>query len=143
MTRMKDGVKTKRCGCIVFEHGPPIFCELHAARADKHAAKEKGREEKGLRKLVQEGAARLGHELTRFREYSSCDGKWTAYCLKCGAMCIVYDEIPVAGDQVAGKVLTEGCKRSELLAALHDIGENGAVKHHATEDDSNEDLHLL
>ena len=120
-------MKTKKCGCLVFEHGPPVLCDDHTAKADRHAAKEKVQEEKGLRKIVQENATQLGHALTRFREYTSRAGKWTAYCLRCGAMCIVYDTVPDVGDQVAGKVLTETCKKSELLAALqgtHD-GEEG------------------
>lgn len=104
MPRYKNGVKTYSCGCLYFEVGPPVLCAACAAR-------EQLKEEKGLRRAVREQAESLGHELTRFAEYESTPGKWTAFCTKCERLVIVYDEVPSRGDQVNGKrVLEERCR---------------------------------
>lgn len=103
MARTKDGLKVRKCGCIYYEHGPPLQCK-------KHEVKERVEEEKTLRKLVREQAAELDHDLTRFEEYESLPGKWTAYCVHCGLIVIVYDAPPPVGDQVGGWALQRRCK---------------------------------
>lgn len=132
-------IRTKKCGCIVFDVGDPVLCPKHAERATKRASREarlasreakrerkaKVAEEKGLRKLVTEKAAELGHDLKRFQEYGAAGqpGKWTSYCANCGDLVIVYDElkhVPADSDQVIGKVLTERCRRSAIIAALRE-----------------------
>lgn len=102
-------LKEKKCGCITFEHGPAIICPTHQA-------KEHAREASAVRSAARRTAFDLGHDLTDFREYGSCDGKWTAYCHTCGAFAIVYDRIPERGDQVCGRALTDGCGRSEAVS---------------------------
>lgn len=100
MGRFKDGIKTRKCGCLYFEYGPPVKC-------GKHATREQEIEEKGLRKLIRDTAATLGHELTRFQEYESHPGKWTAFCVKCERLVIVYDAPPERGDQINGRLIVE------------------------------------
>lgn len=107
MGRFRDGLKTRKCGCIVYEYGPPMPCPTHAAR-------DEVQEEETLRKLVREQAAGLGHDLTTFTEYGTTRGKWTAYCSNCGYIAIVYDDPPPVGDQVAGWCLTRTCQHSTL-----------------------------
>lgn len=104
MARFKDGMKVRKCGCVFFEYGPPVKC-------GKHAAREQEIEEKGLRKAVREQATDLGHDLTRFMEYESRPGKWTAHCNRCERIVIVYDDVPERGDQINGKlILEERCR---------------------------------
>ena len=114
---MKD-VKEKKCGCIYFEVGPPVLCGRHLQREIKKAEREKVREEKGLRKVVAETAFTNGHDLSKFKEYGSRPGKWTAHCHSCGSMVIVYDQPPERGDQVSGKALFEPCAKSSLVQVL-------------------------
>lgn len=103
MARFKNGIKERKCGCIYFEHGPPVICQ-------KHAARNQELEELGLRKAVRDTAETLGHSLTRFSEYESHPGKWTAYCQHCEHLVIVYDAVPTRGDQINGrKILEERC----------------------------------
>ena len=123
---MRD-VKEKKCGCIHFEVGPPVLCEKHQFKQDKKAKREarqvereQAREEKGLRRVVADSAAERGHDLSRFKEYPSVKGKWTAHCHNCGSIAIVYDKIPEFGDQVNAKALLEDCKRSSLVGTLAD-----------------------
>ena len=109
---MSREMKVRKCGCIYYEVGPPVQCE-------KHQAKDKVREERGLRKIVAQQARDKGHDLTEFKEYGSTVGKWTAFCHTCGGLCIVYDEVPERGDQVAGKGIFEACPGgSGTFAAL-------------------------
>lgn len=104
MARFKNGMKERKCGCIYFEHGPPVKCT-------KHAARDQEIEEKGLRKAVRDQAEDMGHDLTRFLEYESTPGKWTAFCNKCERLVIVYDQPPVRGDQINGRrILEERCR---------------------------------
>lgn len=104
MPRFKDGAKTRKCGCIYFEIGPPVKC-------GKHTARDQELEELGLRKAVRDTAETLGHSLTRFAEYESLPGKWTAHCELCERIVIVYDKTPERGDQVNGRrILEERCK---------------------------------
>lgn len=117
----RDGVKEKKCGCLYFEHGPPVLCETHKEKADRKEERAKRREVKGLRKIVADQARDLGHDLSQFREYPSLKGKWTAYCHSCGAFTIVYDFVPERGDQIAGKAVFERCSGgSATFAALRD-----------------------
>jgi hypothetical protein len=103
MPRFKDGMKTRKCGCIYFEVGPPVKCT-------KHATREQELEEIGLRKAVRDTAETLGHSLTRFSEYESLPGKWTAFCEHCERVVIVYDKVPERGDQINGRrILEERC----------------------------------
>jgi hypothetical protein len=96
-------IRPRKCGCLYFEHGPPVFC-------GKHAAQQQRDEERGLRRAVRDQAEAHGHDLTDFSEYESQKGKWTAHCRRCFALMIVYDEVPARGDQVNGKkVLEERC----------------------------------
>ena len=111
-------MKEKKCGCIVFEHGPPIPCERHARKIEKQEARVKAKEEKGLRKIVAQQALDNGHDLARFKEYSSQQGKWTSHCHQCGALIIVYDEIPERGDQISGRAVFEPCNKSDLVGTL-------------------------
>lgn len=122
---MKDGMKEKKCGCLVFELGPPVLCETHKAKverkeriAEKKAEREKVREEKGVRKLVLDSATEHGHDLSRFKEYPSYDGKWVAHCHHCGGVAIVYDKTPKYGDQVNAAKLFVDCERSTLVDVL-------------------------
>ena len=88
-------MKVKSCGCATYQHGPPVHCP-------KHQKKLQVQEERGLRRLVRDETARLGHELAPFTEYDSYPGKWVSYCLDCNGVAIVYDEPPMDGhDQVA------------------------------------------
>lgn len=90
---------TKRCGCIEYDYGPPRTCSKHQLA-----------EEKGFRKLVREQAEARGHRLTHFTEYESRIGKWTAYCMTCEYIVIVYDLPPDVGDQIVGpKILEKDC----------------------------------
>lgn len=100
MARFKDGMKVRKCGCIYFEYGPPVKC-------NKCSGRDQEVEEKGLRKAVRDQAAMHGHELTRFQEYESRPGKWTAHCIKCERIVIVYDDVPERGDQINGRLLLE------------------------------------
>ena len=118
-------MKEKKCGCIIFEVGPPVLCEKHqhkiekqTRREEKRAAREQAREEKGLRKIVLDKAAEHGHDLSRFKEYASRPGKWTAHCHACGAIVIVYDKTPEYGDQIAGAAVFKPCHKSELVGTL-------------------------
>lgn len=104
MARRRDGMTVRSCGCITYEYGPPHICE-------KHRRKQQERDEKGLRRAVREQATDRLHDLTDFSEYESYQGKWTAYCRRCGAMVIVYDKPPMRGDQInARRVLEEDCR---------------------------------
>jgi hypothetical protein len=104
MARFKDGMKVRKCGCIYFEYGPPVKC-------GKCAGRDQEVEEKGLRKAVRDSAAELGHELNRFQEYESRPGKWTAMCVRCERLVIVYDDVPERGDQINGRlILEERCR---------------------------------
>lgn len=104
MARFKDGLRERKCGCVYFEHGPPVKCP-------KHAERDQVIEEKGLRKAVRETAETLGHSLVGFSEYESRRGKWTSFCERCEYMVIVYDEVPERGDQVNGRrILEERCQ---------------------------------
>lgn len=121
---MKD-VKEKKCGCIQFEVGPPVLCEKHQHKLEKkekreakRAARETAREEKGLRKTVAQQAQDNGHDLSRFKEYGSRPGKWTAHCHSCGAIVIVYDTVPEYGDQIAGAGVFKACEKSALVGTL-------------------------
>lgn len=118
----RDGMHERKCGCLVFQYGPPVLCETHLAKQQKKIDRTKKLEDKGLRKLVRETAEGLGHDLKVFREYPSMRGKWTSYCGRCGDMVIVYEDLRLAadGDQLLGKPLTDKCRRSELVAALHE-----------------------
>lgn len=122
---MKDGMKEKKCGCIVFDVGPPVLCGKHQHneekkehRAEKKAAREQAREEKGLRKIVLDKAIEFGHDLSRFKEYPSADGKWVAHCHRCGSIAIVYDRTPKYGDQINAAKLFVDCERSTLVDTL-------------------------
>jgi hypothetical protein len=122
---MNDGMKEKKCGCIVFEIGPPVLCETHQHKlerkekiAEKKAAREVEREEKGLRKIVLDTAVGHGHDLSRFKEYPSFDGKWVAHCHRCGAVGIVYDRTPKYGDQINAAKLFLDCEQSAVVATL-------------------------
>lgn len=125
MGRVNDGMKEKKCGCIVFELGPPVLCQAHQAKIDKRektiakkAEREQAREEKGLRKIVLDKATEYGHDLSRFKEYASCDGKWVAHCHRCGGVAIVYDKTPRYGDQINAAKLFIWCERSTLVDTL-------------------------
>jgi hypothetical protein len=100
MGNRREGMTTRKCGCITYDYGPPVKCT-------KHQAREQEAEEKGLRKLVREQAAALGHDLTLFSEYESHRGKWTAFCNRCSRIVIVYDAPPERGDQINGKLILE------------------------------------
>jgi hypothetical protein len=111
MTRRRDGIRERKCGCLYYDYGPPVLC-------GKHEAKAQIAEEKQVRKAAREVGEGLGHEFTRWAEYltSYCTGKWTCYCVKCGLILIVYDDPPAVGDQIAGWALTQRCKKSELVS---------------------------
>lgn len=113
-------MRNRKCGCKIDKKTPTnsILCERHATRAKRRAKREKVQEEKGLRREVIQLAEGNGHALTRFKEYPSVTGKWTAFCKNCGDLFIVYDEIPEAGDQIESWSLTKQCKKSALVAAL-------------------------
>lgn len=124
---MKD-MKERKCGCLVYELGPPVLCERHQAKADRRAKKEARRaerevekEEKGLRKVVLETAESNGHVLSKFKEYPSCPGKWTAHCHLCGSIVIVYDKMPERGDQIAGQAVFNPCHKSDLVNTLGEV----------------------
>lgn len=128
---MARDMKERKCGCIVFDVGPPVLCDTHKfkleqkeKKAEKKAAREEKREQKGLRKTVEEQATELGHDLSRFKEYPSVRGKWTAHCHRCGGIVIVYDGIPERGDQVAGAVFKK-CERSSLVDVLGSADRDG------------------
>jgi len=104
MLRRREGLKEKKCGCIVFEYGPPIVCSTHQL-------KEKVKDEREIRRLAREQSRRFGHDLSDFREYPSTPGKWVAHCHTCGGMAIVYDEVPARGDQLAGPAMFNDCRR--------------------------------
>lgn len=113
---MRD-IREKKCGCVIYEVGPPVLCESHQRKADKKEAREIKREESSLRKTILQQAGDLGHNLSRFKKYSSCPGKYTAHCHRCGGIVIVYDKIPEYGDQVAGAVFNE-CAPSGIVSVL-------------------------
>lgn len=137
-------MKERKCGCIVYEFGPPLLCVTHKTKADRKIQRDQRKEEKGLRKIVAQQAFDQGHDLSQFREYKSQDGKWVAHCHSCGAMCIVYDRMPERGDQVAGKAIFQPCNPDELIAAL--ASNDAAVAHQgldsgvATNDDATEGI---
>lgn len=142
---MKD-VKVKKCGCTVFEVGPPVLCDKHQHKADKKekrearkAARDLKREEKGLRKIVSDAALENGHDLTRFKEYGSSPGKWTAHCHGCGAMAIVYDRIPAFGDQVNAKKLFEPCEKSALVGTLGAADREAIAARFRSDDEDSDD----
>lgn len=114
---MKD-MKEKKCGCVIFEVGPPILCDEHQAKQAKKDARAQVLEEKGLRRIVVDRSRELGHDPTTFKPYGSQPGKWTAYCRHCGALIIVYDSVPERGDQVAGGAAFKTCRRGGLVEAL-------------------------
>jgi hypothetical protein len=99
----RDDMRERKCGCIYYCYGPPLLCPTHQA-------KQQEEEETGLRKLVKDQCEGLGHKVTRFSEYESQPGKWTAYCETCGKVIIVYDEPPRLGDQINSPCLTEVCR---------------------------------
>lgn len=110
----RDGMKERKCGCITFEYGPPIKCATHQA-------KDRAQEVSEIRKRASKAAFDLGHDLTQFRPYGSCRGKFTAYCHACGAFAIVYDTTPERGDQVCGDALLRQCRGgSSTFKALAD-----------------------
>lgn len=112
----RDGMREKKCGCVVFDHGPPILCVTHQTKIERKVEREKAQEEKGIRKAAHEAARRLGHDLSRFKETKATRGKWVAFCRSCGALVIVYDEIPRSGcDQISGKPISEGCRGGSVL----------------------------
>lgn len=123
-----DGMREKKCGCIIFDVGPPVPCTKHATQAKRKEEREQRRtqreqkkEERGLRKIVAEQAFNQGHDLSKFKEYPSLPGKWTAWCHTCGALVIVYDRVPERGDQIAGKAVFQPCGGgSETFAVLRD-----------------------
>lgn len=97
--RLED-MRVKRCGCIEYDFGPPHICSKHQLA-----------EEKDLRRVVREQAEARGHKLTLFSEYESRPGKWTAHCIYCERLVIVYDEPPEVGDQINGpKILERDCR---------------------------------
>ena len=53
---MARDVREKKCGCIVFEVGPPVLCDVHQAKQIKREARQQRQEERGLRKLVADAA---------------------------------------------------------------------------------------
>lgn len=108
--RFKDGMKERKCGCLYFEHGPPVKCH-------KHTVRDEALEVKGLRRLVSDQAKENDHELTRWAEYESLRGKWTCHCVKCGLVFIAYDKPPEVGDQIAGWGLGKVCTGSPLVQA--------------------------
>lgn len=127
---MRD-VKEKKCGCIIFQIGPPVLCDTHQAKATKREARQQRQEERGLRKLVADAARDHGHDLSTFREYNSQPGKWTAHCHSCGALAIVYDAVPLRGDQVNAARFFEACRGgSSTLTALagHDKAVAGTTQ---------------
>jgi len=101
-------MRERKCGCILYEYGPPFKCP-------KHQSKLREREEKSFRKVVSEHVASLGHDLTRWEEYESKKGKWTSFCKHCGDIAIVYDEPQSAVDQVISHMLSQPCRRSSLV----------------------------
>ena len=103
MARRKDGMRERKCGCIYFEHGPPVKC-------GKHEAKEQLLEDRSLRRAVAEDVAKRGHKLGEWSEYESLPGKWTAYCMNCGLIAIVYDKPQEHVDQVNSWCFTRDCK---------------------------------
>lgn len=119
---MRDGMKEKKCGCVIYEYGPPVLCTAHLTRLARKEEREQIKEEKGLRKTVIEACEDYGHDLARFKEYPSYRGKWVTHCHSCGWIVIVYDEIPHhGGDQINSRCLTEGCQGSSALSsALRD-----------------------
>lgn len=100
---MKD-IRQKKCGCVVFQVGPPVQCPKHLKREEKT-------ESSALRRAARSRAHDLGHDLTDWVEYDSLPGKWTAYCHTCGYMAIVYDSPSLTlGDQILGNALTKECR---------------------------------
>ena len=100
---MKE-LREKKCGCIIYQVGPPLQCP-------KHTAKDANSESKQLRRTARDHATTLGHDLTDWVEYESLPGKWTSYCRTCGYMAIVYDHPKLApGDQILGNALTKECR---------------------------------
>jgi hypothetical protein len=94
-----EDYRVKRCGCIEYDFGPPHICPKHQLA-----------EEKGLRRAVREQAEARGHRLTQFSEYESRPGKWTAFCMNCERLVIVYDAPPDVGDQINGpQILEKDC----------------------------------
>ena len=119
---MKD-MKEKKCGCIVFEIGPPVLCSKHKTRENKKVDREERKrrkeqvaEEKGLRKAAADTARKRGHDMSPFKETTGTRGKFVSYCFDCGRLTIVYDRIPFFGDQVSGKSLTEECSGGSALS---------------------------
>lgn len=103
MATRREGMTFRKCGCIYFEHGPPVVCDKHAARTEESEVKQ-------LRAAVRAQAYALDHDLTDWVEYESRPGKWTCYCHRCGRMVIVYDKANLTlGDQISGKPLEERC----------------------------------
>ena len=111
-------MKERKCGCLYFEHGPPVPCEKHQRKLEKKEAREKAKEEKGLRKIVADKALENGHDLTHFKEYGSQPGKWVAHCHSCGGLVIVYENIPERGDQICGQAVFAACRKSDLVGTL-------------------------
>ena len=106
--KVKADYKRLKCGCTVFQYGPPIPCDKHS-------------EENELRKVIREQAAERGHVLKPFEEYGSAgqDGKWTSFCEKCCSIVIMYDECPTWGDQINGPaILDADCKGSGSSVGL-------------------------
>jgi len=119
---MKD-TKEKKCGCIYYEVGPPLLCTKHktkknnkAEREERKRNRERVAEERGLRKAALETARKRGHDMSPFKETTGTRGKFVTYCFDCGRLAIVYDRIPVYGDQVHGKSLTEECSGGSALS---------------------------
>lgn len=129
---MARDVKEKKCGCVIFEVGPPVLCETHQRKAAKQHARAQALEEKGLRKLVADQARDHGHDLSRFKEYASAGGKWTAYCHNCGAIAIVYDRVPERGDQVNVQRLHGPCHKSDLVSVLGDADRDALAERFQT-----------
>lgn len=118
-------MREKKCGCVVFEFGPPVLCATHQAKVIRKQEREREAEEKGLRKIVLDQATENGHELSRFKEYPSTQGKWTAHCHRCGCIAIVYEQVPQRGDQINAKGLFDHCERSALVGTLADADRDG------------------
>ena len=91
---------------------------LEVLISPRKAEREQAREEKGLREIVLDTATGLGHDLSRFKEYPSLDGKWVAHCHHCGSVAIVYDKTPRYGDQINAAKLFVACVRSTLVDTL-------------------------
>lgn len=91
-----EDMKVKRCGCIDYDYGPPFICNKHQEA-----------QERGLRRIVREEAAKFGHDLVAFSEYESQPGKWTSFCSHCCYIVIVYDTPQRDLDQVNGPQILE------------------------------------